>query len=47
MCTAVVTYYKKAVHAVTACEGSKGIAPLILILGARWRREVKFTHRPF
>jgi hypothetical protein len=33
-------------HAVKTYMGSRGIAPLILDLGTRWRWVVCFTHRP-
>jgi hypothetical protein len=35
-----------AVHAMKACRGSRGIAPLILSLGTRYRWVVNFTPRP-
>jgi hypothetical protein len=34
------------VHAVKAYRGTRGIAPLILNLGTRWRWVVNFTPRP-
>ena len=34
------------VHAIKAYRGSRGIAPLILNLGTRWRCVVNFTRRP-
>ena len=34
------------VRAIKACRGSRGIAPLILKLGTRWRSVVKFTPWP-
>ena len=34
------------VHAVKAYSGSRGIAPLILNLGPRWRTMINVTPRP-
>jgi hypothetical protein len=43
--------YKKGeifpVHATKAHNESRGIAPLILYLGTRWRLVVNFTSRPY
>jgi hypothetical protein len=33
-------------HAVTARRGSKGVAPLVLNLGIRWRRVINLTSHP-
>ena len=35
------------VHAMKAYRGIRGIDPLILNLGTRWRSVVRFTSRPF
>lgn len=34
-------------RAIKACMGSRGVHPLILKLGARWRLVINITPRPF
>jgi hypothetical protein len=38
--------YVFCVHAMKLCNGSRGVAPLILNLGTRWRWVVNFTPQP-